>query len=380
MKTKTISILSLFVMFSLCNCSADQKSRNSEIGIESINFKMDTLLLNIPDDYLVVPGMLRIVNDELTFFDYHNLHASIFDQNGAFITYKLGFGEGPNQVQQYDYHGIIPDTEENLFFASSYHIYRFSKDLLTREQLSFFSWGERKKTYDSPDLSNINLYDFHHEWPKHHTKSLTVINEEQFIIPLNISWRVSPELNRLDHPEQYFNEAYPLGIYNLEKGILESGFGNFPDDYNKLKYVQALSHASTSISGGKIFVSYMASPTIQQYNTKGDLVKEFGEAVDGIKNDYPMTKNRKEFFQSARSIFNEYGYYSHIYADEDLIFRTVISGYGYSWLQIYQGKQLLKTVKVPERFNVIGKMGDWYYADGVIDEEENKLGFYKFKI
>lgn len=50
-------------------------------------------------------------------------------------------------------------------------------------------------------------------------------------------------------------------------------------------------------------------------------------------------------------------------------------------MQIYNSSfDLLVDVKVPTRFNVIGKLGDYYYADGLVNELEEELSIYNFKL
>ena len=49
-------------------------------------------------------------------------------------------------------------------------------------------------------------------------------------------------------------------------------------------------------------------------------------------------------------------------------------------MQIYKGTVLVGDVQVPSRFNIIGYDENFIYADGYLDESNEKLAFYKFKI
>ena len=50
-------------------------------------------------------------------------------------------------------------------------------------------------------------------------------------------------------------------------------------------------------------------------------------------------------------------------------------------MQIYHQKRLIGDVEVPNFFNVIGKIGDYYYADGSLDNPDNEeIVVYKFKL
>ena len=89
-------------------------------------------------------------------------------------------------------------------------------------------------------------------------------------------------------------------------------------------------------------------------------------------------------FKSNSEQTDQSGYYSHIFADEEhnLLFRSFINDkktYD-GGVQVYRNKVLIGEIKTNGKFNVIGRIGDYYYADGIMNEENETLTIYRFKI
>src|SRR6218665_3693476 len=104
-----------------------------------------------------------------------------------------------------------------------------------------------------------------------------------------------------------------------------------------------------------------------------------------MKTDYHATQGN---FEEVESHFQEemkkYGHYDFLCHDQKnkLTFRSYKKAESkLSGLQVYNGQyNLIADVDTPWDFQVIGDIAPYYYASGIINEEKEILGIYRFAL
>ena len=346
----------------------------------SLSINTDTLLLS--GNHLSLNGIFRIINSNIVFLDERMLTASIYDTKGDLIQIALGEGEAPHEIDHFYYH-TLSNSGEHIFLGDDYMLAHYNKYWIKYRSKIPLQWQARKKTYQSTNLRDINMYDINPENNSYDTRWNPILEGKYLVIPINITARTNPELNRFSRAGEYFKGAYTVGLINLDQGIFEKGFAGYPDVYLKNKYIPSFDYNYRDIKNDTIYVSYMADSLVFAYNKQLELIFTFGNAAKNSVPNYTTTQTLDEYSKLTASLRNKHGYYSHIYVDNDsdLFFRTYVStDLEKSELQIYKNFKLIAELETPLRFNIIGKIGDTYYADGYLDEKSEHFGIYQLNI
>lgn len=156
---------------------------------------------------------------------------------------------------------------------------------------------------------------------------------------------------------------------------------NTKHDYVEEKYSSFFAYNYMSIKNDSLYVTYSADSFIYVYDKDNNLSHKFGVSGPDMKNSYLLAKSLNFYMDNFKMAHKNYGFYTSIYVDEDYVFRSYTKNKGeIGGLQIYKNEDLIYDIEVPKKFNVIGKINDCYYADGIVDEEKNILGVFKFEI
>jgi hypothetical protein len=115
-----------------------------------------------------------------------------------------------------------------------------------------------------------------------------------------------------------------------------------------------------------------------------------------MKQNYLATDTYEEAMDRWTEDRASNGYYTDIkaFSEQELVFRIYTAGtsesdfqnksvtdeYFPKRMQIYHQKKLVGDVPVPDRFKIIGYSDGYFIADGLVDEFNNKMGFYRFKL
>jgi hypothetical protein len=211
------------------------------------------------------------------------------------------------------------------------------------------------------------------------SNNLAIDSKSMLYVPVRILDRVSPNFNF--YTKDYYEKSYTIGMINTASGRFERGFGEWPADYHE-KIMPHLDDRYVVVKDDSVYVSYNASPLIQVYSPYPDFKLQYSFGVEGtdLDNSYRSVRSREE----KREHKSKRGFYSHIYYDETegLIFRSYIKSKSperKAGIQVYKDGELIADLNTPRHFNVIGKIGDYYYADGNQDEEKDLLQVYRFK-
>lgn len=168
-------------------------------------------------------------------------------------------------------------------------------------------------------------------------------------------------------------------------GLLEKVFAFHDPVYTLHKWLYFYDYAYRDIAKNTLYVGNRASRNIEKYNaTTFEKMDDFGsKGKYFIDNDYITFTSVDDFNNADPYAVLKHSFYGHIYADDegDIVFRSYhISGLEQWGLQAYRSEKLILDTQVPFRFNVIGKIGEYYYADGIRDEENELFAAYRFKL
>lgn len=333
-------------------------------------------------DYFSGVGFFSLGRDQIFFVDQVFSTVISYDSGGLYQRTYLGKGDGPDE--QNNIHGFHPYALNNKHVVlDNFELVVFDENFI--KDISYpIEWDYSESYQDmvnSPKGSMLGLYEL--DWKSKGQNTSFIIDESgsQVLLPITMS---HPTLNGYIS-EEYYQSVAVLGRYDLKKKMVLEGFGRRSDKYLEQKFVPNFDFSFFTKSKKEILVSFAIDPLIHVFGADGELVYKFG--VDGIemRESYPKTNTIEDALDNYKLDLEKAGFYHLIYLNEanNLTFRTYFpqgAGKGYARLQIYQDKTLIGDVRVPERFRILGKIGDFYFADGIVDEINDRLGFYKFKL
>ena len=379
---KNVLIIVCAAIF-LSGCGG-HKTREAKPNVTHVDLRVDSLdieLVNLNPRSFSGNGFFRVSDSAIFFFDVIFNTVTTFDKKGNYLETRLGKGDGPNEIPMpFVWHNFVPGGVggRSIFLGRSGDLHYFDRDF-ARLNDHAFAWRNKKQFYKSYNALDIGMYGMDIVLTAFDANWLAMDSDQNIFIPLRILDSNSPKFNYFT--KTYYEESFTVGVIDGETGNVEKGFGQWPSEYLH-KMLPKYDNKYIGIKHDTIYVSYNASPDIQVYSPYPELkmLRVFGKEGVDIDTNYPNIVSR----EGLRKYRSDQGYYSHIYCDEDsyLTFRSYVKGKDHesSGIQIYQGITLIGDVVTPKRFNVIGKIGDYYYADGLLDEENNELKLFKFKI
>lgn len=377
----------MFALFFIMSCrSTSNESVNDQIAsTNSASIKIDTLYLK--PELFSMQGYFRVNKGGILYVQPELQNILSFDINGNYLRELLGSGEGPDKANgDLDYHGLLPDGN-NLVLGSNYIFKEFNNEFDEIIEKIPFNWINRESIYRTEDLSNPSMYDYHYrDEPFIDSQWMPITNDYKIVVPININSYINPIANLTEKPENYFGNALTVGIVDLSSGKLEKVFRRHSEPFTKNKWLYFYNYPYREVDNSFIYVSDRLGHSVDVYDLYTyEYLGSFGQKGRFV-NSKLDTYDTYEDFLSALSIeiTLNYSYYTHIYSDkeEGYFFRSYHIKDLEPWgLQVYDGnRDLIFDGKVPFRFNVIGKFGEYYYADGIRDEEKNELAIYRFKL
>lgn len=368
-------LLILTVFINACQNHKEQELDFGDISMEYQLAEMDTVYVQLPS--FSENGFFRIENEWVYYFDPIFSTANKISQNGEVLKTYLGLGDSPSEIRQdFVWHGRLGSKHIFMGRASDIHVFT---DEFEREEDFMYVVPRTKERYDGKKEVEVGTYDMDIVFNVLTSKNLAIDIYQNIYVPVRILPRVNPSYNLAT--DGYYNDAASIGRININSGKLETVFGNFPSEYLDHRW-EHYDDRFITLKSDSIFVGYKGSFKIQVYSPfpENDLIYEFGQKEATINSEI---KNFISFEETPYDSFKN-GFYSHLYYDSinNLMFRSFIidreSNKG--GVQIYRNKDLVAQFNTVHKFNVIGYHNGFYYADGILNEEEDQLGFYKFKL
>ncbi|MFP4022934.1 MAG: hypothetical protein ACLFVR_00295 [Thiohalospira sp.] len=376
---KIFFIFLLLTFIACCNRVSKEKSEidiTSEKQILVKTIKLDTLHLDkIESSYL---GSLRVIDDSLFFIDNRFCWVYSFDTTGRFFSRFLGQGKGPKELPTgfIDAYSFINGCQ-HLFIGSSWDCHLYNEDW-EREKSYTINWKiehSNEEMLKNPEPDMPGLYSL--MWDKLRVKSYN----NYVYLPIESQ---HPTFNMVVS-ENYFKNARILAKMNYKTGVVEELLGKRSPVYQEYKNLGHFSYFSYDMDKkGNFYISFEPDSLIYKFNHQFKPLKTFGFAGREMKIDYSETKLIEQFKKLFHSERKTHGYYTWIeYIDEtDLLFRAYQKGEhaATDGLQIYQDGVLIADVNVPKGMYIEGYIEPWYYSNAIIDEMNETMEVYRFKL
>jgi hypothetical protein len=370
----------IFFFFGCDNSQLDTEmvAVYSERSANPKSLEMDTLLLN-PLSF-TEQGYFRVRKDSILFFDYLFLTVSEFNSEGEFVERYLGAGNGPDEIASFQYQGFMPDGK-SMFLGTSYDVSIYSENWTRTQLVKFLDWGRTKNRFTKADINGTETYSFNFTNGFYDSKYLPINSKGEFYMSLWISPGINPSFHGYDGNTDYFKESYAIGLANANTGKVTKVFGKKPSQYQDYEITPLFDFLNYDLRNDSLYVTFAVADLIQVYSPSQKLMYEFGVAGTDMNKNYEEVTDIETSEKVWQQEYLEKGYYYHVFAsDDNRVFRSYTKDGSRGGLQVYEGKVLVGDYVVPKRFSVIGRIGDYYYADGYMSEESDELGIYRFKL
>jgi hypothetical protein len=376
---------SLFIVLIAITIMGCKNHRSREYFISPVNNKKDILFDKIKLDSISIKhiessyvGFIRIVSNSIYFIDQRFGWVFEFDKNGLFQKRYLGIGRGPEEINTKLIEGYLYLKDGRHIFlgvGNDCHIYKnnFMKDKSFMMDKRYKRAKLGKSEY-RPDLPEIYTLAYEKLVLRNFGNSLffTVVSEH-------------PVFNFIRKPKEYFEDCRIIMKINLSNGETEDLLGRYSSEYMDNDNLKQISLTSFDIdNNGMFYVQQEADSLIYVYNQDFVIKKSFGFKGTNIEMPKRILTTIDDFRMHYREDRKDKGYYDWIeYIDETgLLFRSYKKGKNSTsdGLQVYKNDVLIADLDVPKDFRVAGYISPYYYSNAYINEVNETMMIYKFKL
>ncbi|MDR2811133.1 MAG: hypothetical protein LBB84_11370 [Tannerellaceae bacterium] len=336
-----------------------------------LELKLDSFLLeSIESSYV---GDIAFREDIFYFIDKKFCWVFTFNQEGSFVKRYLGRGQGPGEIAagMIDGYAFLND-KSTLYIGPSNDCYIYDKNFVSINKFVINKGDKNSEaSYNAPWIYTL-MYE-----------NLILKNYKNYLYYTIYSER--PSFNFIESPEEYFEKVHILSKLNLETGIVEEVIGQYPPIYREDKSLKQFNFIHFDIdNNGKFYISFEADSLIYQYDENFKPLDCFGFSGKNMGNKSRVFTSIAEFQKGYIQNRKERGYYKTLtYIEETgLLFRSYYKGEPSmeDGLQIYENNVLIGDIQVPSGFSILGYSAPYYYAINGVDEDNEKILIYKFKI
>ena len=345
---------------------------------DKVEFFIDTLFVSPTQSSQL--GSFFINDKNLYYVDQLFGIIEQFDENGNQIRRCLQVMNGPEELMSIT--EVIP-YPSGFIVRSDWQFYFYDKDW--NYQRKFMMDTDDGVPFDdlvnNPKPSYTAIYELQNYDQK------TTYFDGQLLVKLDVE---HPKFNAFS-TRAYYKEASIFGLININTGKLKLIDLARPDSYDAYSFIPFHIFFDHHIGEREIFTTFESDPLIYKFDFNFKLQDSFGDTGQEMLTSYPQTDRIEAAFDN--SLFsdsrNKDGFYKNIFVDKDFIFRTYrqgTKGESYSELnnplrlQFYSQKQLVQDIALPNRFKILGKIEDTYFADGYFNEQEEKQGLFTIKM
>ena len=364
-------IIIILITLALISCNdSSNKNQNSlrDIKITKLDDFKHYKIKDINSSFV---GRLEQYNDNVFFIDEYFCNIQVFDKNLNHIDTKLGQGRGPLEIDTGLIYGNLIG-EESFFIDPDTYVFKFNKDFERIGQGFIKNYAVRnvnkKRNYDSPTV-----------YTSSYSKYIMREHGDNLFINIYTGYIFSGFVN-----SDSFKEGKPL--LQINKNSFDASIIGVYSDYYKKGDANKLAsfhlNAFDIDNNGNFIMSFEADSLINIYDKDFNHISSFGFAGKDMNVDYKAYSEFKySNINKERETKSYYDWIEHI-DKTGKTFRSyrknnLTKTYG---LQIYDDKTLIGDVDVPAEFRVIGYIKPYYYASGKIDEENETINIFRFKL
>ena len=370
--------LLILLVVTVLSCSKENKDHftHSKIvkpplsSIQSLVF--DTITVDLPTTSYV--GTFHMYEDKIFFIDNIYCMVNELDLKGNFKSYHLGKGNGPLEIPR------LMDflaTSEGYVATHDWNYYVYDTSWTLKKKF-VTNWNEMASNdlIENPDPDNMGMYE-----NQYYYNVLRYNNSKKELITKVVT---EHQTFNAFTTAGFYKDSRVLGAINLERGKISSVFGRFSPAYEGYHFIPFHSFMDYDLTDERFYVTYDPDSLIYVFDVDYKPLFSFGNAGKNISLKFTETNQLEVFedIEANQKAREEDGFYHSVRAFDEtgVVFRKYQQDGGAQRLQIYKNLQLLGDVAVSKMFRVIGYKSPFYYAEEVIDEENEKLAFVKFKI
>ncbi|WP_289031922.1 hypothetical protein [uncultured Algoriphagus sp.] len=344
------------------------------VGLENFEFDFE--------DQFVGKGFFEIEEDQILFFDRLAMRVLAFDTEGKYIQTLIDNGEGPSEIPRFQ---TSVSAGGFRYFMDGYTILTFDQNnqLSNRAVLDFYHQSDLSEVENNPSPDDPGIYEV-----KYWGNQLEIIDGYLYT-KIESS---NPKFNFVMHPE-YYTDSYLYAKVDPESGKVLELKGKHPRIYQNYKFLPHFDYYYHDLVADEIYLSFEPDSLIYILDKNFEVKEAFGNSGKEMDQSYIEVSTVEDWEDYWRINRAQKGFYKYVkfFPEEGVLFRTYTLGnsdplaYEYGdnpqRMQIYKNKQLIGDVEVPNFFKVIGKIGEYYLADGSADNPDNEeLVLYRFKL
>ncbi|MHA7944854.1 hypothetical protein ACJOV8_017385 [Formosa sp. 3Alg 14/1] len=343
-----------------------------------LKVKIDTLRIQGDIETSFV-GDFSIFNDTLYFSDNFFGYLFRFNKDGSLIDKHIGRGKGPNEVLGFSDTAI---SNNNYVFLNDGNgsLCIFNKSF-EKEEHHIIDWQVTRSYQDikkNPIPSLIDSYEFDYAMPN----IFKQWDKEHVAIAL---YATHPKFNGYFDTSLYYNYSRILAIVNIKSGKVVDLVGRRSPLYLSYNNLPNFDHFGFEVAKDNVFINFWADPTIYVLDKEKKVaIGKFGVPGIDMKSNYPTTNGYEEAEELFQQHIQDYGNYRYVkfIPGQNLLLRGYTKGKGSlnDGLQIYKDYSLIGDVEVPKNLEIIGAIGDEFYAVSTFSNEENELVIYKINL
>ncbi len=388
-----LMLLALFFMFS-CKPSDNNLTveveeisytnleRIGEAPLKSID-SIELFQIEIQDiGNPVGEGFSYVLDNQLLFFDLAKGEVLEIDPETGSQKVVISKGDGPNEIPRFQ---SFTHSDDKRVFLDGYafFVYDSNWEQITRGSYDFYANDEMSEIEANPSGDMIGVYEI-----KYHENQPHIMDDKLWI---NIE-SSNPKFNFLMN-ESYYRDSRIVGEVNLNSGEVERILGRRTPIYLNYKFIPHHDTFYLTPYGDDFILSFEPDSAIYLVDKMLNPTSYFGGKGIGMNQAYREISEIEEYSSGGNAALTKEGFYKHLYGSKEdkLILRTYTLGnealeiLNYrdnpKRMQIFKNFQLIADVSIPTYFRVIGKIGDYYYADGSGENPDNEeLLIYRFKI
>ncbi len=379
----------IVVLVTLQGCQKNSKD-NTSIRSEHADGKLvlDSILFSLPQQYSG-NGIIQLMGDSIYFIDRSYATITAFSLDGKIGETNLGKGEGPNEVTDVLY--VWRHSDYNYVYFPP-RVWKFSLEWkIIRSYVTDFGVPRNQvesllfsKTTNEETLAVYKL-----QFEPYTMMPLAYLDDDNLILPVAFG---TPNSNAYEK-EEYYQKAHTMGLFNSEFNAIKI-FGTKPLKYLDYHFIPNHDYTYFDYSDQKLFVGHEPDSLIYVYDKDFKLLYTFGRSGVGMNMNYLETSTIDEGLASenyylARAREGYYEYIKH-FDDLGILLRTYKTGSGDlsakytienpTRIQFYKNTELIHDLFAEKRFRILGYREPYFYADGIVDEENERLGIYRFRL
>lgn len=369
--------LLISVVITFVSCSGKLEKDIKVQDTFKINRDLEVELIDFDSITSSSDGFFRFLNDEFYYFDIRFSSVQIYSKDGKFKRSALGKGDGPNEINSFKYH-IFKQDGSSLFLATNYQLSQYSPVFSKEKAANQIDFNREKEEYKRAEYLEIGTYayDFYNF---RNSSNLLFLNDDYIYFPLYISPNINKELNGYNGNFDYYEKSLLIGKADINSGKVIKVFGERSQSALAKGFVESLDFVTIAFRDDNILVGHALDNDIQVYDQLDNYLETLTVDYDVLDENYIQIKSYEESEKSWQKVYRDQTFYYHLYVSDELIFRSYNKKSGEDGLIILKGNTIIADVSVPKRFSMIGEDDEFFYADGLIDEENEKYGVYKFK-